>query len=142
MWGLYGRSPFAVAITTTVARLASALAAGLVDDRIYVKCVTYTNHWKDPKIFINPYSNVFTYKTVAYKFENEVRVIIDRHSTLDTSSQAKFIRVPVSLNELFRSIVVSPDAPEWYVTLIKDVTPQFGAFAEVKRSMLAVAQTY
>ena len=97
---------------------------------------------RSPKIFINPYSNVFTYKTVAYKFENEVRVIIDRHSTLDTSSQAKFIRVPVSLNELFRSIVVSPDAPEWYVTLIKDVTPQFGAFAEVKRSMLAVAQTY
>src|SRR5437868_6795561 len=78
MWSLYGRSSEAVAVTTTVGQLRDAMVAAKLNHAIYIRKVEYVKHWRDPSLVFKPYSNVFAYKTVAYEYEKEVRVIVDR----------------------------------------------------------------
>lgn len=89
------------------------------------------------KIIINPYSNVFTYKTKFYQFEKEVRIIIDRfHEDFDVEMTDFGMAIKVHLGFLLRSIVVAPEAPPWFFDLIAEVTKKYGVHAPVRRSML------
>jgi hypothetical protein len=78
LWKLYGKTDDCVAITTTVEKLKAALDKFRGLGQLSLKKVECIRHWKDPKIEVKPYSNVFKYKTVGYAVENEVRIILDR----------------------------------------------------------------
>lgn len=79
MWALYGKSECAVALTTTVGQLAGALKGVETEHDISIERVEYVKHWSDPKLDVSPdYARIFAYKTKAYEYEKEVRVIIDR----------------------------------------------------------------
>jgi hypothetical protein len=137
MWNIYGRSPTALAITTTVAKLRNSISN--IGHGVTIKKVSYIKHWRDPKLDTKPYSNVFAYKVKAYAFEKEVRVIIDRfHEEFDSEISETSMRVSIPLDKLLRSIVVAPEAPEWFLDLIKDVTTKYGVRAPVRRSKLAL----
>jgi len=101
--------------------------------------VKYVKHWRDPSLDINPYSKVFQYKVSAYAFEKEVRVILDVMPPKDfgNAENAEAFLVPFQPASFVRSVVVSPEAPEWFVELVSDVTKLYGINASVKRSMLA-----
>lgn len=138
MWNLYGRSSAAVAVTTTVGKLRDAMESAKLNHEIYITRVEYVNHWHDPSLVFNPYSNVFAYKTVAYEYEKEVRVIIDRfHEDFDLPAQSGGMFVGIELGKLIRSIVVSPEAPSWFINLVEGVTEKYGILAPVRRSKLA-----
>lgn len=138
MWGLYGGSSCAVAVTTTVDQLATALDAAKLPYEIAMRKVTYVKHWREPELNIKPYSNVFAYKVKAYDFEKEVRVILDQfHQTFNHPSSDHGVRVPVKLNSFLRSIVVSPESPPWYMAVIENCTKQYGVTVDVRRSKLA-----
>lgn len=135
MWGLYGRSSESVAVTTTVGKLRDAIKDAKLNHEIYLTKVEYVKHWRDPSLVFKPYSNVFAYKTVAYEYEKEVRVIIDCfHEEVDHPAGMSF---GIDLNTLLRSIVLSPEAPRWFIDLVKGVTKKYGISVPVRRSMLA-----
>jgi hypothetical protein len=69
MWSIYGRFAIAVAITTTVAHLRDTIEELHLPYHVSIARVKYVKHWRDPKLRINPYSNVFAYKVKAYDFE-------------------------------------------------------------------------
>ena len=138
MWSIYGRSPTSLAITTTVGKLRDSIAKAKIHHNVAVKKVRYIKHWRNPKIDIVPYSNIFAYKLRAYDFENEVRVIIDRLGEKGTPSVNPMgISVKISLNSLLRSIVVSPEAPIWFVSLVEEIALSYGLKAPVRRSKLS-----
>lgn len=140
MWSLYGRSSAAVAITTTVGQLRDAIKVSHLPYGISLTKVRYVKHWRDPKLKINPYSNVFAYKLKAYEFEKEVRVIIDRfHEDFDSSIIETGMPIKVCLSTLLRSIVVSPEAPPWFLHLIEGVVAKYEIDVPVRRSKLAFA---
>ena len=120
LWSLYGKSQYAVAVTTTVGRLRDALQSWEGQGRIAIRKVKYVKHWRDPKLDIKPYSKVFQYKVVAYSFEKEVRVILDvvPPKNFETSERVEGHLVPVRLSAFIRSVVVSPEAPEWFFDLV------------------------
>jgi len=139
MWRLYGQSPCSVAITTTVGRLRAALQEQKLPFHVSIEKVSYVNHWRDPKLDISPYSRIFAYKLKAYAFEREVRVLIDRSiDEFDSEIDDTGIPIPVSLKTLLRSIVISPEAENWFAQLVQAITGQNGVNAPVHRSKLSV----
>lgn len=138
MWSIYGRSTTALAITTTVGQLRDTIEAVSIPHNLAIAKVRYVKHWRDPKLKINPYSNVFAYKVKAYEFEKEVRVIIDRfHEEFDAEITDTGMRVQISLDKLLRSVVIAPEAPPWFLGLIEGVAIKYGVGAPVRRSKLA-----
>ena len=126
MWALYGKSDCAVALTTTVAQLAGALEDAAQEHALWIARVEYVKHWSDPELDVTPdFARIFTYKTKAYEYEKEVRVMIDRtdgprtdgprtegHRRHDSLQHCETgITVPVDTTRLLRSIVIAPDAP-------------------------------
>lgn len=138
MWALYGKSECAVALTSTVGRLADALEEQQLDEHIAIERVEYVKHWSDPKLDIAPYARVFAYKTKAYEYEKEVRVIIDRfHPDIDEPLPPTGITVRINPATLLRNIVVGPEAPEWFERLVRQSAQRYGITARVRRSKLA-----
>jgi hypothetical protein len=138
MWSIYGRSSCSVALTTTVEQLRQALEESVLPYDISIERVEYVKHWRDPALDIAPYSRVFAYKTMAYEFEKEVRVLIDRFSS-DFESEVQELGMPIKIGHttLLQSIVVAPEAPPWFEALVRDVSQRYGITAQVHRSILA-----
>jgi hypothetical protein len=138
MWALYGKSECAVALTTTVGQLADTVA-GIAEHRISIARVEYVKHWSDPKLDVSPdYTRIFSYKTKAYEYEKEVRVIIDRTRDAPPPDLPQpGIVVPVDAVRLLRSIVIAPDAPPWFENLVRQSALRYGIRVAVRRSRLA-----
>ena len=139
MWALYGKSDCAVALTTTVGQLAATLEGIEEDHAISIARVDYVKHWSDPKLDVSPdFTRIFTYKTKAYEYEKEVRVIIDRtgHALVPELLQTGLV-VPIDVRALLRSIVIAPDAPPWFEKLVRQSALRYGIKAPVRRSKLA-----
>jgi hypothetical protein len=140
MWALYGKSECAVALTSTVGQLADTLEGVDEDHAISIARVDYVKHWSDPKLDVSPdFTRIFTYKTKAYEYEKEVRVIIDRtgHSLVPELLQTGIV-VPIDARALLRSIVIAPDAPPWFEKLVRQSALRYGIEAPVRRSKLAL----
>jgi hypothetical protein len=142
MWALYGKSECAVALTTTVGQLADTLEGMDEDHTIRIARVDYVKHWSDPKLDISPdYARVFTYKTKAYEYEKEVRVIIYRTGRSGRALRPELLQsgilVPIDAATLMRSIVIAPDAPPWFEKLVRQSALRYGIEAPVRRSKLA-----
>jgi hypothetical protein len=138
LWKLYGKTNDCVAITTTVGKLSTALNNYTGQGCISLRKVEYIKHWKDPKIKIKPYSNVFKYKTVGYAFESEVRIILDRFSeTFESPSKDEGITLPVNLSKFLRSIVVSPECSIWFKAVVQDVADKYGVICPIRNSSMS-----
>jgi hypothetical protein len=145
MWALYGKSDCAVALTTTVGQLSDSLKAAPGGQEVWIARVEYVKHWRDPKLDLSPdYARIFTYKTKAYEYEKEVRVIIDRTGQGPAQGPAPRmeqdsagILLPVDANALLRSIVIAPDAPPWFEKLVRQSALRYGIKTPVRRSKLA-----
>lgn len=138
MWSIYGKSECSVAITTTVAMLHNAIEEQSLDYDIAIEKVNYVKYWRDPKLDLVPYSKVFAHKNIAYEFEKEVRVLIDRFDAeFNADIEEKGMSIKVDLKTLLCSIVIAPEAPQWFVNLVGDVCNFYKVEAPVKRSLLA-----
>lgn len=138
LWRLYGKTNDCVAITTTVERLRTTLNEFDVIGQLSLRKVQYIKHWRDPKIEIKPYSNLFRYKTVGYAFENEVRVILDRHEkTFEATSKDEGIALPVNMQKFLRSIVVSPECSSWFKDVVKDIAYRYNVRCPIRNSSMS-----
>lgn len=138
MWSIYGRSSCSVAITTTVGQLKRALQDQHLPYYLSIDKVSYIKHWRDPELDISPYSRIFAYKLKAYEFEKEVRILIDRfEDEFEDPIDELGMRVNVPVNDLLRSVVIAPEAPGWFVELIKGITAKYGVTVQILRSKLA-----
>jgi len=139
MWALYGKSDCAVALTSTVGQLADTLRAADTGHEAWIARVEYVKHWSDPKLDVSPdYARIFAYKTKAYEYEKEVRVIIDRTGARHHGGeQDAGIVIRVDAARLLRSIVIAPDAPPWFEKLVRQSALRYGIKAPVRRSKLA-----
>lgn len=138
MWALYGKSNCAVALTTTVGRLADTLAEQKLPHDLALERVEYVRHWNDPKLDIAPYARVFAYKTKAFEYEKEVRIILDRSlDGFDEEVKDFGIAVKVKPSTLLRSIVIAPEAPAWFNDLVRKAVKRYNLAAAVRNSKLA-----
>lgn len=138
MWRLYGKSSNAIAITSTVGRLEKQIEPHNNGERISIRKVEYIDHFEDPEIDISKYSNIFTYKHEAYSFEKEVRVIANHYPNPEVMSRDTYgFEMKIDLASLLRSIVIPPEAPEWFFDLVTRTSRDYGCDSLVKKSDLA-----
>lgn len=85
-----------------------------------------------------PYSKPFAYKTKAYEFEKEVRVLIDRfHGEFDNPFMDNGMALKVDPKKLLCAIVIAPEAPLSFETTVRAESERYGIIAPIHRSSLA-----
>lgn len=140
LWQIYGGTAKSVAITTTVERLLQE--AERWGDGVHIGGVKYVDHFQNPYMSIGGMAEALKYKHSAYKFENEVRVLIGTlHDDDDENPQGEnnsigIVRPISDLNAFIRTIVVAPEAEDWFYKLVVDVTRKYGVKRRVDRSKL------
>lgn len=135
LWQLYGGAASSVAVTSTIDRLLAAALRWKED--VFICKVRYIDHFKSPNMVVGAGSgaDLLQFKHDAYRYENEVRLVVSRAKTWKTNEAG--IRLPLGdLNEVIRSVVVAPEAPPWFFELIEDVTTKYGVSRPVRRSKL------
>lgn len=134
LWQLYGGVTSSLAVTTTVQQLYEVAANW--PDVTNIWKVEYIDHFKNPDMILGGYTDPLRFKHEAYSFEEEVRVLVSRHRGEWTKNPID-LRLPIlDLNSFIRSIVISPEAEDWFCDLVKEVTSLFGVTKPVRRSAL------
>jgi hypothetical protein len=137
LWQLYGGVSTSLALTTTIEKLTKVALTWHEATIVIVNKVQYVDHSTNPDMFIGVYSDLLRYKHEAYQYENEVRVIVPRQSS-DWEQNPHEIRLPIGdLNDFIRSIVLAPEAQQWFYDIVADVITKYGITAPLRRSKLA-----
>lgn len=135
LWRLYGGVGPSVAIETTIEQL--AIAALSWERGAVIHRVKYVEHAKVKTYVISAYTDMLQYKHLAYKYENEVRLIVPQQGD-GWESNPIGLRLPVpDLSRFIRAVVVSPESSPEVVEVIKGVTSKYGLKSTVLLSNLA-----
>lgn len=134
LWQLYGGGANSVVITSTLGRLMRIALEW--QTKVLIHKVEYIDHFKSPDMIIGRYTDLLRFKHEAYKYEAEVRIVVPKQD--DTwESNPSDLRLPMSdLNALLRSVVVSPEAEDWFCELVKDISRKYGVTVPIRRSQL------
>lgn len=134
LWQLYGSAASSVAVTTTIEKLRSVAITW--PDLTYISKVRYIDHFANPDMIIGHYTDLLEFKHEAYSYEHELRILISRHRG-DWEKTPESIHLPIGdLNSFIRSVVVGPEASDWFYKLIVDITKRYGISSPVRRSTL------
>lgn len=143
MWKLYARTDEAVCVQTTFRKLREAMGetarAGLV------RYVDYETEWIPESHPLAP----FLYKRKSFEHEREVRAII-APAGMEGLLKGKRRRRPAPgqwvkfhVAEAIETVLVAPDAPAWFLELVRQVTAKYEHGAvPVRRSALAQEPVY
>jgi hypothetical protein len=133
MWEIYGRDTNAVAVQTTVGRIADSInSSGLSGHSLLLKPVAYERSESVQGVL--PYEECFFRKRPHFAFEQEVRISLDTYSRIRPTKDTPYgHRLPAFINELIESIYVHPDSSEWFVDVVNSITKHYSVHAEVKR---------
>lgn len=138
LWQLYGGAATSVVVTSTVDRLLAA--AFRWNDTVLLHKVRYIDHFKNPNMVVGDGTDLLQFKHEAYKFENEVRIVVPRRRTWKSNPAG--IRLSLGdLNDVIRSVVVAPEAAPWFFELVEDMTRKYGVSIPVRRSKLTELPT-
>ncbi len=139
MWRLYGSGEGRLALRSSVGRL-----RGVLPDDIQVGRVNYIDYATDAI----PQGNIlfpYFHKRTSFKHEHELRAVRwDRSRLTQVGHVDLSIKAPdagewvkVDLTVLFESLFVSPEAPPWFATLLRQVLERYGLSCSVHYSRLA-----
>ena len=137
MWKLYAKSNEAVCVQTTFRKLRDAFGSAA---RVgVVRYVDYETEWIPESNPLAP----FLYKRKSFEHEHEVRALIP------PTNIGKLLRgglepkefgrwVTMDLAQTIERIFIAPDAPDWFLQLLQQVTHRYEQNAiPVVRSALA-----
>ena len=138
LWKLYGGVNSSVAVTTTVERIVNC--ASEWGRPIHLYKVKYVDHKRPPNYAVGIYRDVLQFKSNAYSYENELRVVVPQDQNIEENPMGIKLKVH-DINTLVRSIVVAPEADLSFVDAVRDLCHKYGLTAPVRRSKLAFVPT-
>jgi hypothetical protein len=136
LWQLYGGVKTSIAVTTTVDRL---IKCGFAWNRsMHLHKVRYVDHRRVRNYIMGPFTDVLQYKSDAYRFERELRVIVPQQEDgWETNPVGIRLALP-SIDTLVRSIVVAPESDTSFLEAVRELCRRYGLKAQVKRSTLSL----
>ena len=138
LWQLFGGAASSVSINTTAERLTRVCLSW--NENVQITQVKYIDHFENPDMVIGRYSDPLQFKHLAFDFEREVRVMIPKPLTWKENGEG--IHRPLgSLDDLITSVTVAPDAGEWFIDLVREISSRYGLKASVRPSQLASLPT-
>ncbi|MGO8965506.1 hypothetical protein [Mycobacterium sp.] len=127
MWDLYlGGESQGIAIRSTYRRLTSSIT----DQRpVHLGKVNYVDY----AVEITPDRNAlhpYLYKRKSFEHEREIRAIHLGHQVGDSGTAVPLgldlVPITVDLDRLVEAVYVSPKAPAWFATLVRDLINRYG----------------
>lgn len=136
LWQLFGNVKTSVAVTTTVDRL---LRCGFGwNRRMHMHKVRYVDHRRVRTYVMGAFTDPLQYKSDAYKFERELRVILPQQEAgWEENPMGIRLAIP-DLDTLVRSVVVAPEADPIFTEAVRELCKRYGLAAPVNRSMLSL----
>jgi len=161
MWKLYCKSNESLVIKTTLGRLKKSLVhpnTSDIDSLVFGK-VDYSHNVdqlkaeyfqkasKKESIDLSFFDTSFS-KRPSFQHEHELRVIAFKHdkiinsddkdlSVAELSKTTPYVQpINCDVNKLIDSIVIAPDAPHWFVELVKSLVQKLGYEFTVSQSEL------
>jgi hypothetical protein len=134
------KSDEGIAIQTTVSKLITVLEASNNDLPFDIASVNYdtsklanlsTKPNGEPDISFNMTETLFT-KRPCFQYENELRVIVRNSKPKSTG----FNWCDLDINSLIESIYVNPEAPDWIISLTKDLANSYKIEDKVEESTI------
>lgn len=136
LWQLYGGVKTSIAITSTIGQL---IQCGVMWNRsTHLGKVRYVDHRHVNSYLIGNYADVLQYKSDAYKYENELRLIVPQQENGWESNPIGIRLTLPNLDELVRSVVLAPEADADFLAAVQDLCKRYGLKAPVRRSMLSL----
>ncbi len=148
LWKLYLKSNEGVAIKSTIRTLADILDD--CPESVAMSKVFYGHRNRDvsvneiisPKITRMSSVNTIhaiTTKRLCFEHENELRILVTElwnKNGLSFTPDDEGVKIHLDLNKLIKEVYVSPDAPQWFVSLTKDVANKYGLTSNIIKSPL------
>lgn len=136
LWQLFGNVKTSVAVTSTVDRL---LRCGFDwNRRMHLHKVRYVDHRRVRTYVMGAFTDPLQYKSDAYKFERELRVILPQQDAgWEENPMGIRLAIP-DLDTLVRSIVIAPEADSGFIEAVRELCKRYDLSAPVKRSMLSL----
>ena len=135
LWQLFGSTDKGIAISTNVDRVARMCQGW--DEHAHITKVKYIDHFESPDMIIGRSYDPLQFKHEAFEFEREVRVMLPALEDLEGNPEG--VRRPIAdINELITSVIVAPEAGEWFLEAVHDLARRYGLKTPVKLSPLAV----
>lgn len=133
MWKLYAKTNEAICIQSSYERLKKNLPTfaniGMVN------YIDYDKEWVPEDNIYNP----FLFKRQSFQHEREIRAIIyskDPCVPSDLLVDKNGLPIQLDINYLIDKIYVSPEAPDWFYKLVKNVSIKYGINKKVLKSSL------
>jgi hypothetical protein len=136
MWKLYLQSNEGVAILSDSNTLAALLDRSSLN--IGISMVQYIDYNRTVIPFRNGFFP-FVHKRQSFAHESELRAVIwaiDNINKPQIQAGAPAVSVGVGVEELVKSVHVSPTAPRWFGHLVEQVVQRYGLMVPVVRSTL------
>ncbi len=138
MWKLYAKTNEAVCVQTTFRKLRDAMGSTA---RVgMVRYVDYETDWIPESNPLAP----FLYKRKSFEHEHEVRALIPPENVAEilkgaaAKSEEAGKWVAVDIAQTIERVFIAPDAPDWFLELVQQVTNRYEQGAvPVVRSALA-----
>ena len=119
LWRIYG-GEFGVALKSTYRLLVNSLR-----EEDIVTLVNYVDY-DSAKIADVNVLELVTHKRVFFAHEQEVRIVRwGKGVDMENAASQPVIEVPIDLESVLETVVVSPEAQDWYVRVVKDLLNQF-----------------
>jgi hypothetical protein len=144
MWRVFGRTECSVAIQSTVGGLVRSLEPN--DHIMFIGSVQYIDYAKT-KIPLTNMLNPIFHKSEYFSDERELRLACNKAvnpggSDFSVNSYvpmpADGVDLPVRVEALVDTVVVSPYAPNWFLRLVDAVVRRYGLTAPVLPSIIAL----
>lgn len=144
MWRLYSSSGYSIAIQSTYALLGENLPGFLSGEYVgpLLGIVQYVDHHSEPIPTGNGFHPVM-HKLRSFEHEKECRAVLWRAGKGPSQVSLDLVRnypavvnVPVPLDRLIQTVLISPTAPAWFLQTVRDVTQAYGHHFEVRQSSL------
>ncbi|GAA0908678.1 DUF2971 domain-containing protein [Virgisporangium aurantiacum] len=135
MWSVYDREGRGIAVK---ARKADLLAGLVGDQKVHGFPVEYTDYsvqFISERNLLLPYMH----KRLSFQHEQEYRLMV---AMLDVQDTPTFLREKVDLSKAFEQVFVSPEAPGWFLKVIRRLVDQYGFGWTVQHSDLASDPIY
>lgn len=133
MWKIYSGINKGIAIKSSVKRLQRAFKVS--GKPVFLSKVCYGDFPKQKKYRHTLWSRYFL-KREAFKYENELRLVsLASNFEEMISNSGGYINVDIDM--LIDEIFISPDSPEWFLTLVEEITNgKYGLQKNIVRSTL------
>lgn len=145
MWKLYSSSfDEAVCIQTTYQKIADALPniSEANQNSYFIGSVKYINHHIDKM----PENNIIypvMHKLKSFEHEREVRIVYWKRDpgTSEPELLEQYptgLSVPIDINFAVENVIVSPEAGNWFLDVVRSVTEKYGVNLPISESSLSL----